>query len=73
MANAILSVLREFNLILALTTDNASSMITCGASISKELEKEFDNLNFAHYQCAAHILNLAVSQGIELIDKTELD
>ncbi|CAG8521648.1 11978_t:CDS:2, partial [Cetraspora pellucida] len=73
MCNAIMDVLHEFNLTekaLALTTDNASSMIVCGATIAEELDREFDNLSFSHYRCATHILNLAVSKGIELVDKT---
>ncbi|CAG8778736.1 1298_t:CDS:2, partial [Cetraspora pellucida] len=63
--------LDEFNLTakaLVLTTDNASLMISCGALITAELEKEFNNLNFAHYRCFAHILNLVVIKGIELVD-----
>ena len=71
MADAIMAVLYEFDLVektLALTTDNASSMLACGTIMAAELEREFDNLNFAHYRCAAHVLNLAVGQGIRLID-----
>ncbi|CAG8511915.1 1753_t:CDS:1 [Cetraspora pellucida] len=71
MVNAIMSVLYKFDLAtktLALTTDNASSMILCSKLIIAELEKEFNNLNFAHYRCFAHILNLAVMKGIELVD-----
>jgi hypothetical protein len=52
MANAIIEVLRQFGLAektLALTTDNASSMISCGEFILEELEEEFQNLDFAHY------------------------
>ncbi len=71
IADAIMAVLYEFDLVektLALTTDNASSMLACGTIMAAELEREFDNLNFAHYRCAAHVLNLAVGQGIRLID-----
>ncbi|CAB4429061.1 unnamed protein product [Rhizophagus irregularis] len=70
MANAIMEVLCEFGLAektLALTTDNASSMITCGVFIVKELKEEFQNLDFAHYRYATHILNLAVNKGLNLI------
>ncbi|CAG8702396.1 12318_t:CDS:1, partial [Ambispora gerdemannii] len=73
MADAIMMVLREFNLVektLALTTNNASSMIFCDTSIAEELEREFNNLNFAHYRCAVHIFNLAVTQGIKLINES---
>jgi hypothetical protein len=71
MATAIMNILQEFNLVkktLELTTDNVSSMIVCGNYLSEELELEFNNLEFAHYRCAAHVLNLAVNQGMELLD-----
>jgi len=73
IADTIMAVLREFDLeekTLALTTDNASSMLVCGAIMAVELEREFDNLNFAYYRCAAHVLNLTVGQGIKLIDES---
>ncbi|CAG8685125.1 9397_t:CDS:2 [Cetraspora pellucida] len=73
IANNILRVFHEFNLAektLALTTNNASSMITCGKAITEKLEKEFENFSFAHYRCITHVLNLAVVQGIELIDNS---
>ncbi len=71
MTNAIMNVLYEYGLeekILALIIDNASAIITYGKHLSYEFELEFDNLAFFHYQCAVHVLNFAVSQGIELID-----
>jgi hypothetical protein len=52
MANAITKVLRDFSLAkktLALITNNAFSMITCGEFIVEELKEEFRNLDFAHY------------------------
>ena len=73
MADAIMTVLHDFDLAekaLALTTDNASSMIVCGNLITEELEEEFGNLNFSHYRCAAHILNLAVNKGVELVNES---
>jgi hypothetical protein len=51
MVNAIMEILRKFGLAektLALTTNNASLMITCGEFIVEELE-EFQNLDFAYY------------------------
>ena len=72
MADAIMIVLCEFDLALkalALITDNASSIIASGEFISEELEEEFGNLDFSHYRCAAHILNLAVSKGIQLVNE----
>ena len=71
IANAIKSVLTEFNLLektLALTTDNESAMIVCGRIIAEELTQELDNQAFQHYRCSAHILNLAVQQEIKIID-----
>src|SRR3989337_2129383 len=73
MADAIMVVFYDFDLAekaLALTTDNASSMVVCGELISEELEEEFRNLDFSHYRCAAHILNLAVNKGIELVNES---
>ncbi|CAB4477506.1 unnamed protein product [Rhizophagus irregularis] len=73
MANVIMEVLRKFGLAektLALTTDNASSMISYGEFIVEELEEEFQNLNFAHYRCATHILNFAVNKELNLISES---
>jgi hypothetical protein len=73
MANAIMEVLCEFGLAektLALTTDNASAMISCGENILEELEEEFQNLGFTHYRCAAHVLNLAVNKGLSVISES---
>jgi len=75
MATAIMNVLQEFDLAektLALTTDNASSMIGCANYMAEELELDFNNFTFAHYRCAAHVLNLAVNQGMEFIDESIL-
>ena len=52
MANAIMEVLRQFGLAektLILITDNVSFMIFCKKFILEEFEKEFQNLDFAHY------------------------
>ncbi|CAG8732834.1 16192_t:CDS:2, partial [Gigaspora margarita] len=64
IANTIINILDKYDIskkTLALTTDNASSMVLCGAIVAEELEEGFNNFNFSHYHCAAHILNLAVS------------
>jgi hypothetical protein len=72
MAEAIINVLDEHSLsskALALTTDNASAMLVCGRIVANELADNFNNLNFTHYRCAAHILNLAVQQGLQQISE----
>ncbi|CAG8691602.1 16950_t:CDS:2, partial [Cetraspora pellucida] len=73
MANVIMNVLSEFGLkkkTLALTTDNASLMIVCGELIMEELEEEFDNLEFLHYRCITHILNLVVGQEFKHVNNS---
>ncbi|CAG8578779.1 12977_t:CDS:2, partial [Racocetra persica] len=32
-----------------------------------ELENELSNISFSHYRCAAHVINLAVQQGLKAI------
>jgi BED zinc finger len=76
ITDAILSVLNEFNLkekILALTTDNATTMMSVGRLLTGRLEYEAINSTFGNYRCAAHIINLAAQQGLELIDDAILN
>jgi hypothetical protein len=76
MATEITKVLNELKLVIkamAITTDNESAMLVCGRKLAEEFEKEMDNLSFNHYRCSAHILNLAVKQGMEIIDKKIID
>ncbi|GBB83187.1 hypothetical protein RclHR1_00010069 [Rhizophagus clarus] len=71
ITNTIMSVLAEFKIkekVLALTTDNATTMLAVGRSIAEKLDDDGINSTFGHYCCAAHILNLAAQQGLELID-----
>ena len=66
MANAIMEVLCKFGLAektLALTTDNASSMIAAG----QKLKETLNNYGLVHQQYAVHILNLAVQYGLQLV------
>ncbi|PKK59531.1 hypothetical protein RhiirC2_794711 [Rhizophagus irregularis] len=68
---AISKILYKFNLAdkaLALTTDNESAMLVCRRILTEEFEQDLNNLSFSHYCCSAHILNLAVKQGMEIID-----
>jgi len=70
--NAISNILNEFNLTnkaLAFITDNESAIIVCERELIEKFEQDLDNLSFKHYCCSAHILNLAVKQGMEIIDK----
>ncbi|CAG8848887.1 38512_t:CDS:2, partial [Gigaspora margarita] len=58
IANTIIDILDEYDIskkTLALTTDNASFMVLCGAIVAEELEEDFNNFNFSHYHCAAHV------------------
>ena len=69
-AESIFNILEEFNLgnkILAATTDNAANMIAFGQHLAEMLNNKYNNHDFMHLRCAAHILNLAVQEGIKLI------
>ncbi|GBC05963.1 hypothetical protein RclHR1_06530003 [Rhizophagus clarus] len=71
ITNEIISTLAEFKIkekVLALTTDNATTMLAVGRSIAEKLDDDVMNSTFGHYRCTAHILNLAAQQGLELID-----
>src|SRR6266498_2333102 len=70
MAQEIMRVLDEFsisNKIIALTTDNDSAMVVCSKEIASAFDDEFSTMNFSHYCCAAHILNLAVRKGLKIV------
>ena len=67
-----MKALDEFNIsnkIIALTTDNESAMIMCGKEIASSLDIEFSTMIFAHYRCAAHVLNLGVKNGLKFINE----
>jgi hypothetical protein len=71
IAQEIMRVLNEFNIfdkVIALTTDNESAMLVCGRNIMTALDSEFSSMTFSHYRCAAHVLNLGVKQGLELVN-----
>lgn len=53
--------------ILAVTTDNASSMVVFGNMLNKMLQSNYGNYDFEHVCCAAHVLNLAVSNGMWVV------
>jgi len=71
IASEVKRVLDEFNIsgkIIALTTDNESAMVVCGRRLAESFDSELSSMTFSHYRCAAHVLNLGVKQGLELID-----
>ncbi|CAG8498021.1 21903_t:CDS:2 [Cetraspora pellucida] len=71
LLNKFTYLLNEFSLnekIIGLTTDNESAMTVLGRELGEKLIHEFHNNKFGHYRCAAHIINLSVKQGLELID-----
>ncbi|EXX56929.1 hypothetical protein RirG_211800 [Rhizophagus irregularis DAOM 197198w] len=53
--------------ILSVTTDNAANMNVFGRTLSEVLQSKYNNLDFEHVHCAAHVLNLAVSDGMKII------
>ena len=52
----------EMNLngkVLALTTDNDAKMVSCGNLMLCEFEEIYEDCDFHHYRCAAHILKFS--------------
>ncbi len=41
-------------------------MVSCGNLMLCEFEEIYEDCDFHHYRCAAHILNLAINHGMEL-------
>ena len=73
IAQEIIRVLEEFNIstkIIALTTDNDSAMLVCGREIADAFDDEISLMNFSHYRCAAHVLNLGVKKGLEAVNSS---
>jgi zinc finger BED domain-containing protein 1 (E3 SUMO-protein ligase ZBED1) len=73
IAQEIMRVLEEFNIstkIIALTTDNDSAMLACGREIADTFDNEISLMNFSHYRCAAHVLNLGVKKGLETVNSS---
>ncbi|CAB5364352.1 unnamed protein product [Rhizophagus irregularis] len=65
ISDEIYKLLKEFNLenkTISMTTDNASNMVSC----ARELSLKFCHI-FIHYRCVAHILNIIVSSGLDII------
>ena len=53
--------------ILSVTTDNAAYMNVFGRTLREILHSRYNNLDFEHVHCAAHVLNLAVIDGMKII------
>src|SRR6266540_4592260 len=73
IAQEIMRVLNEFNIfdkIITLTIDNESAMLVCERNIMIALDSEFSSMTFSHYCCVAHVLNLGVKQGLELVSSS---
>jgi len=67
IADKIYDLLEEFGIktkTIALTTDNAANMI----SAANYLQDKLILNNFNHYRCIAHILNLVVFAGLNLLE-----
>ncbi|CAG8523104.1 28671_t:CDS:1, partial [Gigaspora margarita] len=67
IANKVYSLLEEFKIetkVIALTTDNGSNMISAANFLQDKLILN----DFCHYRCIAHILNLIVLAGLDLIE-----
>jgi len=56
--------------ILSATVDNASNMDVCGQHLASILESHYNNTTFRKLRCAAHILNLAVANGLLVFDES---
>ncbi|CAI2196059.1 3939_t:CDS:2, partial [Funneliformis geosporum] len=72
ISEALLNLLNEFNLqqkVISLTTDNKSAMIIYERLLAIQLFDAFNNLSFSHYHCTAHIINLSIQHGLELVDQ----
>ncbi|CAG8810672.1 19133_t:CDS:2, partial [Gigaspora rosea] len=53
--------------IVSATTDNASNMVVFGRLFREKLHYEHGNNDFEHVRCAAHVLNLAVSEDLKKV------
>lgn len=67
----LLDTISSFNLtkkILAITTDNGANMVKAVDLLKLEMQDEFGQKMF-HIRCAAHIINLAVQEGLQSFSK----
>lgn len=70
IAETITNTIREFEIgkrLLGVTTDNGSNMISMMNKLKTNCSQEFNNDEVTHHRCIAHVLNLAVKDGLEYI------
>ncbi|CAG8733790.1 11811_t:CDS:2, partial [Acaulospora morrowiae] len=73
LAETIFKIIENFDLgkkIISVTADNASNMDTCGQLLSNILELHHGSTIFCKLRCAAHILNLAVTDSLSVIKES---
>ena len=69
----LLQLIDEMNLngkILSLTTDNDATMVLCGKNMITEFGETWNDKEFQHFRCVAHVLNIAINHGMQL--RTEI-
>src|SRR5215204_5920794 len=69
----LLQLIDEMNLngkILSLTTDNNATMVLYDKNMITEFGKTWNNKEFQHFRCAAHVLNIAINHRMQL--RTEI-
>ncbi len=65
----LLQLIDEMNLngkVLSLTTDNDATMVLYGKHMTNEFGIVWNDSKFQHYWCVAHVLNIAISHGMQL-------
>lgn len=53
--------------IISAVTDNAANMDVFRRTLCEILQSQYGNLSFEHVRCAAHVLNLAVSDSMKVV------
>lgn len=53
-----------------MTADNASNMDVCGQHLTSMLKFHYENNAFSRLRCVAHILNLAVTNGLSEVNES---
>src|SRR6266542_6575029 len=65
----LLQLIDKMNLngkVLSLTTNNDATMVLCGKYMTNECGIVWNDSEFQHYRYAAHVLNIAISHGMQL-------